>query len=157
VGNDTKPLLSFGVIPHLSGAMIVSFATLVAATFVRQQYPEHRALRSSSTWLIAILLAQVILGVSAFAIQLLDLKDPIVVIVVTAAHVVFGPLTLAACLLLAMQLQRHVRPAGLAKRQEKPGRQARGLATSTALSTRYLNTRLPGSWIVRRRTNQSRE
>jgi hypothetical protein len=57
--------------------MIISFATLVAATFVPQRYPEHRALCSSATWLIAILLAQVLLGVSAFAIQLLDVKNPI--------------------------------------------------------------------------------
>jgi heme A synthase len=98
-----------GVIPHLIGAMIVSTAILVAATQVMQHHPLHRGLRSAAMWLISILLVQVILGVTTFAMQLLDVEDPIAVILVSSSHVVVGSLTLAASLVLAMQIQRNVR------------------------------------------------
>jgi heme A synthase len=98
-----------GVTLHLVGAMLVAIATLVAATLVFQHYPEHRPLRSAATWLISIVLAQVILGATAFAMQLLDVKNAIAVIVATASHVVVGSLTLAATLVFSMQVQRSVR------------------------------------------------
>jgi heme A synthase len=100
-----------GVIPHLVGAMIVSIVILAAATLVTQHHPLHRGLRSAAKWMTSILLAQVILGATAFAMQLLDVDDPIAVMIVTSSHVVVGSLTLAASLLLAMQVQRNVRHA----------------------------------------------
>jgi hypothetical protein len=105
-----------GVIPHLGGAMIVSFAALIAAMLVIQRYPGHRALGFAANWLISIVLAQVVLGVTAFAMQLLEVKNTIAVIVATASHVVVGSLTLSASLVLAMQVQRNVRHARLAER-----------------------------------------
>src|SRR5215469_12577098 len=100
---------AIGVTAHLAGAMIVSIALLVAATLVMQQYPTHRALRSAAVWLLSILLTQVILGATAFAMQLLDVGNAIALIAVTASHVVVGSLTLAASMVLAMQVQRNVR------------------------------------------------
>lgn len=98
-----------GVTLHLGGAMLVALATLVVATLVIQHYPEHRALRSAATWLIAIVLAQVLLGVASFAMRLLDVKNANVVIVTTSSHVVLGSVTMAASLVFAMQVQRNVR------------------------------------------------
>lgn len=98
-----------GVIPHLMGAMIVSIALLVAATLVMQHHPLHRELRSAARWMISILLLQVLLGVTTFATQLLDVHDAIAVMLVSSSHVVVGSLTLASSLVLAMQVQRNVR------------------------------------------------
>jgi heme A synthase len=100
-----------GVTPHLGGAMVVAFATLVPAMLVKQQYPEHRALRSSATWLMSIVLVQVTLGATAFAMQLLDVESPAALVTATALHAVVGCVTLAASLVMAMQVQRNVRRA----------------------------------------------
>ncbi len=100
-----------GLMPHLGGAMIVSLATLVSAMLVLRQYPKHRALRSAAIWLMSIVLGQVALGVTAFIMQLLELRNPMALVISTASHVVVGSLTLAASLVLAMQVQRHVRHA----------------------------------------------
>lgn len=99
-----------GLLPHMGGAMIVSLAILVLAMLILQRHPEHRKLCAAATWLISILLAQVMLGVTAFIMPLLKLS-PTAVIAATASHVVVGSLTLAANLVLAMQVQRNVRRA----------------------------------------------
>lgn len=99
-----------GVLPHLGGAMIVSLAIVVLAMLIRQRHPEHRKLCAAATWLLCILAAQVILGFTAIVIPLLQLS-PSAVIAATASHVVAGSLTLAATLLLAMQVQRTVHRA----------------------------------------------
>jgi heme A synthase len=98
-----------GLLPHLGGAMIVSLATLVLGMLVVRRHPEHRKLRAAATWLISIFLVQVTLGMAAFIMPLLKLPSPVPVIAVTASHVVVGSLTLAASLVLAMQVQRNVR------------------------------------------------
>jgi heme A synthase len=100
-----------GVMPHMGGAMIVSLVTLVLAMLVVQRYPEHRTLRAAATWLLSILLAQVMLGATAFIMPLLEVANPAAVIAATASHAVVGSLTLAASLVLAMQVQRNVRRA----------------------------------------------
>ena len=110
-----------GVIPHLGGAMIVSFATLALGMLVVRRHPEHRKLRTAATWLISIFLVQVVLGFAAFIIPLLKLASPAPVIAVTASHVVVGSLTLAASLVLAMQVQRNVRQPERRKQSADPG------------------------------------
>ncbi len=87
-----------------------SLATLVAAMLAMQQYPKHRELRSAAVWMMSIVLTQVVLGVTAFTMQLLELGNSAALVIVTASHVVVGSLTLAASLVLAMQVQRNVRP-----------------------------------------------
>ena len=89
--------------------MIVALATLVLGMLVVRRHPEHRKLRAAATWLISIFLVQVTLGMAAFIMPLLKLPSPVPVIAVTASHVVVGSLTLAASLVLAMQVQRNVR------------------------------------------------
>ena len=109
-----------GVMPHLGGAMIVSLATLVLGMLVVRRHPEHRKLRAAAIWLISIFLVQVMLGFAAFIIPLLKLASPAPVIAVTASHVVVGSLTLAASLVLAMQVQRNVREPERRKESADP-------------------------------------
>lgn len=96
-----------GLLPHMAGAMIVSFPILALAMLILQRHPEHRNLCAAATWLISIFLAQVMLGITAFVMPLLK-ANPIAVIAVTASHVVVGSLTLAVNVVLAMQVQRSV-------------------------------------------------
>ncbi len=97
------------VMPHMAGAMIAGLATLVAAMLVMQQYPQHRAMRSAAIWLMSIVLTQVTLGVTAFTMQLLEIQNIAVLNITTASHVVVGSLTLAASVVFAMQVIRHLR------------------------------------------------
>jgi heme A synthase len=100
-----------GVIPHMGGAMVASLTTLVAAMLVMQQYPRHRALRSAARWLMSIVLIQITLGVMAFSMQLLDVENWMALVIATASHAVVGSVTLAASMVLAMQVQRSVHRA----------------------------------------------
>ncbi len=102
-----------GFLPHLGGAMIVTLAILVLAMLILQRHPGHQKLCTAATWLIAILAAQVMLGFTALVMPQLKVS-PAAVIVTTALHVVVGSVTLAANLVLVMQVQRSVRraPAG---------------------------------------------
>lgn len=99
-----------GVLPHIGGAMIVSLAILVLAMLILQRHPEHRKLRAAATWLISLLLSQVILGFTVIVMPQLKVS-PTAVVAATASHVVVGSLTLAASVVLAMQVQRNVRRA----------------------------------------------
>ncbi len=96
-----------GLLPHMGGAMIVSLAVLILAMLILQRHPEHKKLCTAATWLISILLAQVMLGLTAFIMPLLT-SSPAANIAATALHVVVGSLTLAASLVLTMQIQRNV-------------------------------------------------
>lgn len=99
---------ALGILPHLGGAMIVTVAILVLAMLIRQRHPEHKQLCAASTWLLCILGAQVMLGFTALVLP--ELKaSPIAVIAAGASHVVAGSLTLAACVVLVMQVYRSVR------------------------------------------------
>jgi heme A synthase len=97
-----------GLLPHLGGAMIVTLAILGLAMLILQRHPEHRKLCAAAKWLIGLLVAQVLLGFTALIVPQLGLS-PIAEIAATALHVVVGSLTLAANVVLAMQLQRSVR------------------------------------------------
>ncbi|HTS46491.1 MAG TPA: hypothetical protein VMH05_01020 [Bryobacteraceae bacterium] len=100
-----------GVLPHLGGAMIVTLTALIAASLVLHRCPSHRPLRAAASWLMAIVLAQVTLGVAAFTMQLLGLASTAALVFATASHVVVGSLTLSASVVFAMQVHRQVRPA----------------------------------------------
>lgn len=108
-----------GFIPHLAGAMFVLATTLFSAAMVIERYPKHRALRSAAVWLISIVLAQVILGATAFALRLLQLGSPVALIVSATAHVILGSATLAASSVLALQVHRHVRGLDQARAEEQ--------------------------------------
>ena len=99
---------------HMAGAMIVALVTLIACMVVIQQYPEHRPLRGSAIHLMSIVLLQVSLGVAAFTMQLLETENTVTLAVVTGSHVVVGNLTLAASLLFAIRVLRHVQGPKLA-------------------------------------------
>ena len=99
-----------GLLPHITGAMAVALPILALTMLILQRHPEDRRLCAAATWLTSIFLTQVVLGVTSFMLPLLK-ASPIVVIAVTASHVVAGSLTLAANVVLSMRVQRSVYPA----------------------------------------------
>ncbi len=100
-----------GILPHIIGAMMVTLFILIACMFVLNQFPAHKALRRSSIALLSITFAQLILGVTAYLTRLLDSGQQLSMVLATVAHVATGASTLAASIVLAIQIRRNVRPA----------------------------------------------
>ena len=100
---------AFGLMPHIIGAMIVPLAILLVGMFVLQQFPRHRALRPAAVALLSITGVQVLLGIGAYFARLEAAAYPLAMVLTTVAHVATGGLTLAASVVLAIQIRRNVR------------------------------------------------
>lgn len=101
---------AMGVMPHLLGAMIVVLLILCICIFVMQQFPDHKTLKPGANFLMAIAFTQIFLGIAAFTVRTMNTKAIAVVIGITSAHASVGALTLAAAVVLHLQIRRNVRP-----------------------------------------------
>jgi cytochrome c oxidase assembly protein subunit 15 len=100
---------AFGLLPHVIGAMIVPLLILLVGAFVLHQFPNHRALRPAAIWLLAITGVQIFLGIIAYVARINAAEYPLTMVFTTVAHVATGGLTLAASVVLAIQIRRNVR------------------------------------------------
>jgi hypothetical protein len=96
------------VMPHIAVAMGVAFLALIVCSVVLQNFPEPKSMRLAAGALIAIVLTQVCLGIGAFVMLLLGAASTAAFVLVTVAHVMVGASTLAASVVMAMQVWRHV-------------------------------------------------
>lgn len=96
------------VMAHVIGAMVVSPAVLIVCAFVLHQFPEHRSLRPAAIALLAVTLAQVMLGIGAYFARSNAERSPLAMVILTVAHVATGALTLASSIALAIQIRRNV-------------------------------------------------
>jgi heme a synthase len=101
---------AISVLPHIVFAMLVTLIIMFACIFVLHQFPEHWALRRSATVLLAITFVQVALGILAYFMRLNAAQQPLAMVLSTVAHVAVGAATLAASIVLAIQIRRNVRP-----------------------------------------------
>jgi cytochrome c oxidase assembly protein subunit 15 len=106
---------AIGVMAHVIGAMVVSLAILIVGAFVLNQFPNHPALRPAAIALLSVTLVQIFLGMGAYYTRLLAKERPLAMVLTTAAHVATGALTLAASIVLAIQIRRNVREAVVAQ------------------------------------------
>jgi cytochrome c oxidase assembly protein subunit 15 len=100
---------AIGLMPHIIGAMVVSMAILMLGAFVLNQFPNHRGLRPAARALLGITFLQVFLGIAAYFTRLQAQESPLAMVLTTVAHVATGGLTLAAAILLSIQIRRNVR------------------------------------------------
>ena len=100
---------AFGLLPHVVGAMLVPLVILLTGIFVLQQFPKHRSLRPAAVALLSITGVQVFLGVIAYIARINAAEYPLAMVLTTVAHVATGGLTLAASVVLAIQIRRNVR------------------------------------------------
>ncbi len=99
---------AMGVVWHILNALIVILAILIAAVFVLRQYPDHPTLRPAALALIIIAGIQILLGFTVYMVLLVSSENNIGLIVIGVLHVVNGSLTLAAGLVLCMEMQRNL-------------------------------------------------
>jgi heme A synthase len=88
--------------------MIVITVVLVAGVSVLREYPEHAGLRPAALALLIIAGVQVLLGFSVYLILLMSSENNTGLIVTGVIHAANGALTLAASVVLAMQMQRNL-------------------------------------------------
>jgi heme a synthase len=100
---------AIGVMPHLLGAMVVSLVIMFSSVCVLQQCQQHRPLRLAAKALLGVTGLQVFLGLSAFTALTRSVPRETEILVSTVAHVATGALTLAASIVLAIQIRRNVR------------------------------------------------
>lgn len=99
-----------GVMPHLLGALVVALLIMIVGVFAMNQFPKHPALRPAAIGLMVVTGIQVFFGMTAFLMRLLNLTGSKVGFAITIAHVTTGSLTLAASVVFALEIRRHVRP-----------------------------------------------
>jgi len=100
---------AFGLLPHVVGAMIVPLVILLLGVFALHQFPKHRSLRPAAVALLSITGVQVFLGVIAYIARINAAEYPLAMVLTTVTHVATGGLTLAASVVLAIQIRRNVR------------------------------------------------
>jgi heme A synthase len=98
------------VMPHMAIAMGVAFLALIGSSVVLQNFPRPAALRYSAVALISLVLTQVFLGIGAFVMLVLNGAGTFYFVAVTVGHVLIGASTLAASVVMAMQVRRCVLP-----------------------------------------------
>ncbi len=102
------------VMPHMAIAMGVAFLALIGSSVVLQNFPHPAAMRHSAVALISLVLTQVCLGIGAFVMLVLNSAGTFYFVAVTVGHVLIGASTLAASVIMALQVWRCVLPSGRA-------------------------------------------
>jgi len=102
---------AISVLPHVIGAVVVSIIILTTCAFVLHQFPEHKALRKPATVLLGVTVLQFGLGLATYLAGSRADQPQLSTIVSTVLHVAMGALTLAASVVLAIQIRRNVQVA----------------------------------------------
>jgi hypothetical protein len=98
------------IMPHMAVAMGVAFLALIGSSVVLQHFRRPASLRGAAAALISIVLAQVCLGIGAFLMLALNAAGTFYFVATTVGHVLVGASTLAASVVMAMQVRRCVLP-----------------------------------------------
>jgi hypothetical protein len=98
------------IMPHMAVAMGVAFLALIGSSVVLQHFRRPASLRGAAAALISIVLAQVCLGIGAFLMLVLNAAGTFYFVATTVGHVLVGASTLAASVVMAMQVRRCVLP-----------------------------------------------
>ncbi len=95
-----------GIKPHMAGAMAVALMTLILSVLILQNSLGPPPVRRAAAVLISVVLTQVCLGIASFLMLLLNAAGTLAFVLATAGHVSIGAATLAASVVMAMQLWR---------------------------------------------------
>jgi len=96
---------------HITFALVVALMIVCVGVLVCNHCAQHRTLRPCAILMMIIAGAQVFLGFAAFTARMMADDNTLPVMIITAAHVTTGALTLATTVVLTLQLRRHLRPA----------------------------------------------
>ena len=103
---------ALNVLFHIGGAMLATFMACWVVVRILTRHADHAILRRSALAVLALVLLQVFLGISAYISRLATAEAPQplpVMVWFTVAHVAAGALTMAGSVVLGIQIFRHVR------------------------------------------------
>jgi heme A synthase len=98
---------AMGVVWHILNAMIVLLLILVLGICVLRVYPKHPALRPAALALLIVTGVQVLLGFAVYITLLMVSENNMALMAAGAIHVLTGSLTLAASVVLTIQLRKN--------------------------------------------------
>ena len=98
--------------PHVVNAVVVAFVLTWTSIRALSQFSKIEAVRKPAILMLGLLIAQLCLGFTAFLTRIAWGKDAVQpelpMVISTVAHVAVGALLLAATVVLAIQVWRHV-------------------------------------------------
>ncbi|HTA41538.1 MAG TPA: hypothetical protein VK789_03770 [Bryobacteraceae bacterium] len=97
---------TMGVVWHILDAGIVLLLIMVLGVCALRQFPEHPSLRPAAIWLLVITGVQVLLGFTVYLVILIISRNNMTLIVSGVLHVLTGSLTLAASVVMWLELRR---------------------------------------------------
>jgi heme A synthase len=96
---------SIGVVWHILNAMVVLMMILVLGISTLRQCPGHPALRPAALALLVVTGVQTLLGFGVYLTLLMVSENSVALMIAGAVHVMTGSLTLAASVVLSIQLR----------------------------------------------------
>jgi cytochrome c oxidase assembly protein subunit 15 len=105
---------AFGLLPHLLGAVVVTYLIFRLAGTLKRTFPDSPALRACARALHILIGVQVLLGVAAWWSRGYGASFPqpiLITVVLTVAHVVTGALVFATTVVTTLVCHRLLRPA----------------------------------------------
>lgn len=99
-----------GFLPHIGAALLVAGFLVMFAAVLKEHYPEDAQMRRACNLTMTAVLVQVVLGIAAFVIRLLEIENGLLLAVVRTLHITGAAPVLAATWELAMRYRCAVRP-----------------------------------------------
>jgi heme a synthase len=97
--------------PHILNALFVAGLILFLSLRVISRSPGIPHLRRPAVWMLVLLVAQLLLGVGAYVVRVVqgvdELQPTLGLVAITVAHLAVGALILAAAMVLTIQAYRH--------------------------------------------------
>jgi hypothetical protein len=95
-----------GLFPHLGLAMLATGVVLICCVMVNQNNPADAILRGVSSLTIAALLFQIVAGITALVVRLLEINGGLTLGLARTAHITGAAVLLAISMVLAIQYGR---------------------------------------------------
>jgi cytochrome c oxidase assembly protein subunit 15 len=118
---------AFGILPHLIGAVAVTFFVVWSTRTAKKRFAQIPEIRSSIKWLNITFGTQILLGVAAYwavAKAINEAQPTPSYVILTVAHVLVGALTLASSVILTLICYRLLRPSGATELSSQASRAA---------------------------------
>lgn len=95
-----------GFLPHIAAGLLVAGLLLTCCMVLNERHPADTKLRRACTLTIAAVLFQVVFGIAAFIIRLLEIEGGLFLAVTRTLHITGAAPVLAAATELAIQYRR---------------------------------------------------
>jgi heme a synthase len=97
--------------PHILNALLVTVLLLYVSLRTLTKHSNIAHLRRPALWLLVLLIGQLVLGVSAYVVRVIqginEAQPTMTLVAVTVAHLAVGALILALAMVLTIQAYRH--------------------------------------------------